>query len=126
MEIVRTMAELATCRYHRGPAELRQICDADQEWPRRIQHIMQWAELEDSRKFFELFLRLIDNGTLDNARDPIAVNSTFWSMLYGLAQARPAWIAEVIAHWLRRRRQLLVIAAGEQGKVDWHELFRHD
>ena len=99
---------------------------ANQEWPCRIQHIMQWAELENSRKFFELFLRLIDNGTLDNARGPIAVNSTFWSMLYGLAQARPAWIAEVIAHWLRRRRQLLVIAAGEQGKVNWHELFGHD
>ena len=99
---------------------------ANQEWPRRIQHIIQWAELENSRKFFELFLRLIDNGTLDSARDPIAVNGTFWSMLYGLAQARPAWIAEVIAHWLRRRRQLLVIAAGEQGKVDWHELFEHD
>jgi hypothetical protein len=108
-------------------ADLLEPCvAADQEWPRRIQHIMQWAELENSRKFFELFLRLIDNGTLDNARGPIAVNSTFWSMLHGLAQERPAWIAEVIAHWLRRRRQLLVIAAGEQGKVDWRELFGHD
>jgi len=87
---------------------------------------MQWAEFQSSRKFFDLFLRLIDDGTLDSTRGPIAINSTFWSMLYGLAQARPAWIAEVIAHWLRRRRQLLTNAAGADGKIAWRDLFGHD
>ena len=74
---------------------------------------MQWAEHHASRRLFDLFLRLVDNGTLDEARGPIAVNSTFWSMLYGLEKNRPEWIPEVLAHRLRRR--LAVIrAAGEQ------------
>ena len=43
---------------------------------------MQWAEHHASRRLFDLFLHLVDNGTLDEARGPIAMNSTFWSMLY--------------------------------------------
>ena len=49
------------------------------------------------------FLRLVDNGTLDEARGPIAENSTFWDMLHGLDKNRPDWIPEVLAHRLRRR-----------------------
>ena len=98
----------------------------DGEWKLRIQHIFQWADLGNSRKLFDLFLRLIDDGTLDNARDPIAVNSTFWSMLYGLAKARPDWIGEVIAHWLRRRKELLFSNRKEDERIDWSNLFGHD
>ena len=50
---------------------------------------MQWAELHKSRRFFDLFLRLVDNGTLDEAHGPIAENSTFWDMLYGLDEKPP-------------------------------------
>lgn len=96
------------------------------EWQLRIQHIFQWADLENSRKLFDLFLRLIDDGTLDDARDPVAVNSTFWSMLYGLAQARPDWIGEVLAHWLRRRKQLLLTSRKGNERPDWSNLFGHD
>ena len=96
------------------------------EWQLRIQHIFQWADLENNRKLFDLFLRLVDDGTLDDARGPIAVNSTFWSMLYGLAQARPDWIAEVLAHWLRRRKQLLITNRKENERPDWSNLFGHD
>ena len=38
---------------------------------------MEWADHEHGRRFFDLFLWLIDDGTLDDARGPIAVNSTF-------------------------------------------------
>ena len=63
---------------------------------------MEWADHQTSRRFFDLFLYLVDNGTLDEARGPTAVNSTFWSMLYGLGESRPEWVPEVLAHWLRR------------------------
>lgn len=73
------------------------------KWNDRLRFIMQWANLDDSRRFFELFLRLLDDGTLDEARGPIAVNSTFWSLLHGLAEKQPTWCAEVAAHWLNRK-----------------------
>lgn len=72
-------------------------------WNDRLRFIIQWADFGKSRPFFDLFLRLLDDGTLDTARGPIAVNSTFWSMLHGLAEKRPSWCAEVAAHWLSRK-----------------------
>lgn len=66
------------------------------EWKNRFRFVVQWANHENSRRFFDLFLRLIDDGTLDDARGPIAANSTFWSMLYGLAKTRPEWVQRLL------------------------------
>ena len=55
----------------------------------------------------------MDNGTLDEARGPIAVNSTFWSMLYGLGESRPERVPEVLAHRLRRRLAVIRHAGGD-------------
>ena len=96
------------------------------DWTLRLRYVMEWADHESSRRFFELFLRLIDDGTLDEARGPIAVNSTFWSMLHGLAEARPEWIPEVIAHWLKRRSALIQQQKHENGRVPWGDIFGHD
>lgn len=96
------------------------------EWPARLRHLIEWAELHSSRRFFELFLRLVDDGTLDEARGPIAVNSIFWSMLYGLAEARPEWISEILAHWLRRRLVLVQQQKDVDGRVQWSDIFGHD
>jgi hypothetical protein len=68
---------------------LEPYVDQGGAWKERLRYLMQWADHENSRRFFELFLRLIDDGTLDQARGPIAVNSTFWSLMYGLSEARP-------------------------------------
>lgn len=96
-------------------------------WPQRLRYVMEWADHENSRRFFELFLRLIDDGTLDEARGPIAINSTFWSMLHGLAEARPEWVPEVIARWLRRRFALIQKQEiTEGGKPNWRGLFNND
>jgi hypothetical protein len=99
---------------------------AGSQWKNRLRFVVQWADHENSRRFFELFLRLIDDGTLDDAPGPIAVNSTFWSMLYGLSKARPAWVAEVIAHWLKRRLELIRAQKDAAGKTPWGDLFKHD
>ncbi len=72
-------------------------------WPTRLRHVVQWSDPSASRRFFEFLLLLIDIGTLDEARAPIASNSSFWSMFYGLSKERPEWIPEVLAHWLKRR-----------------------
>lgn len=98
-------------------AQLRRFPDAIAEllrpyikcggaWPQRLRAVSEWAEHASSRPLFDLILQLIDQGTLDEARGPIAVNSTFWSMFYDLSTRRPEWIPEVIDHWLRRRLTL--------------------
>src|SRR5262249_44806833 len=56
--------------------------------------------------FLDLFLRLLDEGILDEARGPIAVNSDFWSLVYGLPETHPDWACEVIGHYLNRRFRL--------------------
>ncbi len=96
------------------------------DWTLRLRYVMEWADHESSRRFFDLFLRLIDDGTLDEARGPIAVNSTFWSMLHGLAEARAEWIPEVIAHWLKRRWLLVQQQKRDDGSTPWNDLFGHD
>ena len=93
----------------RVAALLEPYADRGGEWTPRLRSLMEWTDLHTSRSFFGLFLRLVDNGTLDEAREPIAVNATFWSMFYPLGENRPEWIPEVLAHRLRRR--LAVIRA---------------
>ena len=93
------------------------------EWPARLAFVVQWSDQVTSRRYFDFVLRLIDDGTLDAARGPIAVNSTFWSMFYGLGKKRPQWIPEVLAHWLRRR----VVVTKAQGKdLQRDASFGHD
>ena len=88
---------------------LEPYADRGDEWMPRLQFIMEWADLHMSRRFFDLFLRLVDNGTLDEARGPIAENTTFWDMLHDLGENRPEWIPEAMAH--RFRRRLAVVRA---------------
>ncbi len=87
-------------------------------WNDRLRYIMEWAggHLGKSRRLFDLFLQLLDDGTLDKARAPIASNSTFWSILYSLAKDQPAWYAEVAAHWLDRQVAIAQISVSEGQK----------
>lgn len=96
------------------------------EWPQRLSSVVQYASLENSRRFFDLFLKLIDDGAMDNVRGPITDDSTFWSMMYGLGEKRPDWIAEVTAHWLLRRISIIREAEDDTSKPDWNNLFNHD
>ena len=87
----------------RVAALLELYADRGGQWSVRLRNFMQWLKHDSSRRHFDLFLRLVDNGTLDEARGPIAENSTFWDMLHGLDKNRPDWLPEVLAHRLRRR-----------------------
>jgi hypothetical protein len=92
---------------------------ASAEWSKRLVYLAQWAELGAGRRFFDLFLLLIDQGILDEARGPIAVNSDFWSLIYSLPGERPDWACEVIGHYFQRRLTLS-LAAGSPNLFSWH------
>ena len=98
----------------------------DGNWPQRLSFIMQRAQLDLSRRLFELFLRFIDEGTLDDTRGLIAVNSTFWSILHNLETRHPDWIAEVLAHWLLRRLAIVRQTKNDADQLKWHKLFNYD
>ena len=103
---------------------LEPFIDKDSEWQRRLFQVMQWPEPGNSRRFFDLFLSLIDNGTLDGTNFDI-----FRTKAYELIKTRPAWVAEVMAHWLRRRLHSLLTTVAEPDYNDWMNLFgkdRHD
>lgn len=84
-------------------AELLEPFVNNAEWRMRLRLVMELGHLEKNRRFFDLFLRLLDNGTLDQAKDRYISNGTFWSMLYGLAEKRPDWCSELAARWLDRQ-----------------------
>ena len=73
----------------RVAALLEPYVGRDGEWRLRLRSLMESAEYHTSRRFFTLFLRLMDNGTLDEARDRFATNGTFWLMLHSLGEHRP-------------------------------------
>jgi len=63
--------------------------------------MMEVHDLGKSRPYFELFLRLLDDGTLDDARDRFRFRTVpFWSMLYSLSEKQADWCAEVPPGWL--------------------------
>ena len=94
-------------------------------WPQRFNNVMQWATHGNSRRFFELFLRLIDDGTLDDARGAVAADSTFWNRLHGLG-ARLDWVPELTAHWLLRRLSIIRETRDSTGRPEWRNLLSHD
>lgn len=85
---------------------LQPYADSGGPWPQRLRHFMGRVRHGGNRPLFELFLDLVDNGVLDDGRAMSTSNATFWDMLWGLEQNRPEWIAEALAHRLRRRLHL--------------------
>lgn len=85
---------------------LSQYVGNGQSWANRLRYIAMWCEPGTSRGYFDLFLRLLSSGVIDDARGPIAVNSDFWSIPYALPKRHADWAAELIGCYLRRRSQL--------------------
>ena len=102
-------------------AELLEPFVGNAEWSTRLRYMMEGRNLEKSRRFFELFLRLLSDGTLDDAKDRFATNGTFWSMVYGLAERRPIWCAELAARWLDRQTGMSTY--GENSEDEPHSSF---
>ena len=128
--IVNTGVDYVRCHQrHSGDraAELLEpFVGINDEWRQRLCQVMQWVDHGNSRRFFDLFLKLIDDGTLDDARDTFASNGTFWGMLSSLGKKRLVWIPEVLAHWLSRRFLIIQNNRDSLGRPKWHDLFNND
>ncbi len=70
------------------------------EWRNRYRYLVQWADLQAGRRFFELFLRLLDYGDLDGIGG--AREGDLLSILYELSKSRADWACEAIGHYLAR------------------------
>ena len=77
-----------------------------EQWNARLIHLATWGDWSQGRRFLELMLRLVDEGVLDKARGPIAVNSDFWSLLYDLQFRNQSWGCEAVGHYFSRRYQM--------------------
>ena len=89
-----------------------------ERWNIRLFHLAVWGDWSIGRRFLELMLRLIDEGLLDEAQGPIAVNSDFWSLVYNLRSKHQSWGCEVVGHFFNRRRQLS-LDAGQPNPFDY-------
>ena len=89
-------------------------------WKNRLFRLAVWGDWSQGRRFLELMLRLIDEGVLDEARGPIAVNSDFWSLVYRLQFQHQSWGCEVTGHYFNRRRRLS-LNAGQPNPFDYNE-----
>ena len=87
-------------------------------WNARLFHLAVWGDWSQGRRFLELMLRLIDEGVLDDAKGPIAVNSDFWSLMYDLQFRNQSWGCEVVGHYLNRRHKLS-LGAGQPNPFDY-------
>lgn len=91
------------------------------DWPQRFKSVIQSANLANSRRLFELFLRLIDDGTLDGD-----TKENSWYNLQSLADARPDWSIEVLSHWLLRRFSVIQKTVDDRGSPNWRGLLNHN
>lgn len=73
---------------------------ASEEWRKRHRHLVQWADLHAGRRFFDLFLRLVDNGGLDGMGH--FRKDDFLGLLYDLPEQRADWACEAIGRYLTR------------------------
>jgi hypothetical protein len=76
---------------------------AGEQWTQYLRYACRTGGAFHSREMFDLFLSLIDDGTLDGARPGFAVNDDWWSLLYPMSEKRPDLTCEAIGHWLGRK-----------------------
>jgi hypothetical protein len=86
-------------RPDRTAALVRPYVGVSETWRMRLRALVEWS-LRPA--LADLAVELVERGDLDDARGPIAVNSDFWSILYGLKTDDPAAAARLIGTYLRR------------------------
>ncbi len=95
-------------RYSKEAASLlAPFKNKSEAWNQRLVWFMQLVNLNGSREMFDLFLELLADGTLDEARGAIAANSTFWNLAYDVSEKNPARVCEIIATWLVRQLEIV-------------------
>lgn len=95
------------CRHQREDGDtvaglIKPYLNACDGWENRMRWIMSWADFEKSRRFFEIFLVLVDQGSFDEMSRNESQGHGIWVMIHGLGANQPVWLAELVSHWLRR------------------------
>lgn len=107
-------------RFSSEVAELLKPLRGNPSWRDRLVWFMQLVDLNGGREMFDLFLQLLADGTLDDARGVVAVNSTFWNLVYGVADKHPERMCAIVRVWLRRQFEKAVEADDQR-----HAAFDH-
>ncbi|MEV4544728.1 ATP-binding protein [Micromonospora echinaurantiaca] len=98
-------------RPERVAALVRPYVGRGEAWRLRLRALVEWSLRPG---LVDLAVELVERGDLDDARGPIAVNSDFWSIVYGLKTDEPAAAARLIGAYLRRA----LARAGADGSAD--------
>ncbi|WP_338498336.1 hypothetical protein [Streptomyces sp. SJL17-4] len=69
------------------------------EWRQRLLTLMEWSLTPG---LVDLAVDLIQSGQADEARGPLANNSDFWPLLYGLSETAPVPAARLVGAYLDR------------------------
>ena len=92
---------------------LRPLRDGSEAEKQSLLAVMSLDAAHHSREMMNLFLQLVDDGTLDEARG-LAMNRDWWHVLYGMSTAKSDYCAEAIGHWLDRQ-YVLAKHRGDRG-----------
>jgi len=84
-------------------AKLVEPFETRPEWHPRLRALVERGDFEKGRRYFDLVLRLLERGVLDEAKAPFYSSGGFWTTVSGLAEAQPTWAAELAARWLDRQ-----------------------
>ena len=94
------------------------------------QHVVMFISPSNSahhsREMMDLFLELLDDGTLDDVRG-FGMNGDWWLVLYEMSTAKPDYCSEAIGHWLDRQDAVKADrgANGTSRQVRWSESGEH-
>lgn len=86
---------------------LRTLQDGSEAGKQSLLALASYGSSHYSREMMNLFLELVDDGTLDALSGP-GVNRDWWSTLYTMSTEKPDYCAEAIGHWLDRQHALAV------------------
>lgn len=89
----------ARVRPQRVAQLVRPYVGASEAWNHRLRAMVQWSL---NPGLADLTVELMEAGILDDIRGPLAVNSDFWSILYGIRSTDPIGAARIIGAYLRR------------------------
>lgn len=99
------MSHILEQRSARVAALLSRHRRSGEEWKRYLQHVCRFGDVFHSREMFDLFVRLIQDGTLDGTRPGFATNDNWWHCLYSMAEKSSAMASEAIGAWFDRKLQ---------------------
>ena len=78
---------------------VRPYMGVNDDWRLRLRSMIEWSLTAESTDFA---IELLERGDLDDARGPIAANSDFWSIVYGLARDDFSAAARLLGAYLNR------------------------